>query len=362
MIEMTELEAMEERKNRQEETIKTFKEGLGNKRSNKNLIKNGEVDKDALLDALKLAFPDITPRTMRRDPAWSSTAGCVEFSQMSETLFTYSYKGKKFGDQLKDWFDKPYLADPEEWQKAFDEFHGIACETVMDFIKTQCYEPKCITYGKAQKVVNMTFKHIYCLDGAYNKEEWFIPCHIALDSFTLEWFCRNVKGVTKGCVDSWSALQNATDKNNKLPDRYADMKMYTKAVDKGDGKKSEINWFYTYEQIVALIRSYFAGDHPFKGLFPLQAEFYIWPEIQLHLAAETLYGQDAGKETTIDAAKDIEEWQEDWRKAQMDSKTIEQRFTWCKKKFKLLPVDKKLEFLNERVGQMIKKLHIYKPQ
>ena len=59
MIEMTELEVMEERKNRQEETIKTFKEGLDNKRSYKNLIKNGEVDKEALLDALKLAFPDI---------------------------------------------------------------------------------------------------------------------------------------------------------------------------------------------------------------------------------------------------------------------------------------------------------------
>ena len=132
-----------------------------------------------------------------------------------------------------------------------------------------------------------------------------------------------------------------------------------KTVEKANGKPSETNYFYTYDEIVTRIRNYFEGKHPFKGLCPLQAEFYIWPEIQLHLAAEALYGQDAGKETTIDAAKDRKEWQENWLKEQMDSKTTEQKFTWCKKKFKLLPVDKKLEFLNERVGQMLKDLRIY---
>ena len=350
---------MEERRLRQQETVKTFVAALGKKRSRKNLIKSGEIDTEALLDALKLAFPDITPRTMKRNPDWSSKEECVEFKQMPEVLFTHSYKDKRFGDQLKDWFDRPYLADPDEWQKAFDEFHRTACETVMDFLEKQLYEPRSITYGKAQKVVNMTFKHIYCLDGAYIKEDWFLPCHIALDSFTLEWFCRSVNGITKGCVDSWSTLQNSAKNSADLPKRYAGMKMYTKTVEKANGKPSETNYFYTYDEIVTRIRNYFEGKHPFKGLCPLQAEFYIWPEIQLHLAAEALYGQDAGKETTIDAAKDRKEWQENWLKEQMDSKTTEQKFTWCKKKFKLLPVDKKLEFLNERVGQMLKDLRIY---
>ena len=109
---------MEEQKIRQQKTVKAFVEALGKKRSSKSLIKNGLVDKEALLDALRLAFPDITPRTMRRDPVWNNTAGCVKFSQMPETMFTHSYKGKNFGDQLKEWFDRPYLADPKEWQKA----------------------------------------------------------------------------------------------------------------------------------------------------------------------------------------------------------------------------------------------------
>jgi hypothetical protein len=309
---MVETARMEERKDRQQETVKSFVAALGKKCSSKSLIKNGEIDKDALLDALKLAFPDITPRTMKRNPAWSKTVGCVEFSKMSEALFTHSYNGVNFGDQLKAWFDRPCPADLKGeglkiWQKEFDKFHAIACETVIDFLETQLYEQKHITYGKAQKVVNMTFKHIYCLDSAYIKEDWFIPCHIALDSFTLEWFCRNVKGITKGCVDSWSALQNVAEEIPNLPKAYANMKMYTKKVNKGEGKQPEIHKFYTYNQIVELIRDHFTGEHPFKGLCPLQAEFYIWPEIQLHLAAEALYGQNAGMEKAIASAKETKE-------------------------------------------------------
>ena len=339
---------MEEQKIRQQKTVKAFVEALGKKRSSKSLIKNGLVDKEALLDALRLAFPDITPRTMRRDPVWNNTAGCVKFSQMPETLFTHSYKGKNFGDQLKEWFDRPYLADPKEWQKAFDEFHRIACETVKDFLEKQCYEPEYITYGKAQKVVNMTFKHIYCLDGAYLKEEWFIPCHIALDSFTLEWFCRNVKGVTKGCVDSWSSLQNVAEKIPNLKKPYSEMEMYTKTVDKGEDKEPEIHKFYTYNQIVSLIRNHFANENPFNDLFPLQAEFLIWPKIQLEMAAEALYGQDVGKEDAIAEAK--EKWKLEW--TEKEAEDIGKQFDKCKKKFKLRPLEEKVEFLRTRVEQL----------
>lgn len=363
---MVETAKMEERKDRQQETVKTFVEALGKKRSSKSLIKNGQIDKEALLDALKLAFPDITPRTMKRNPAWNNTARCVEFGQMPEALFTHPYNGVSFGDQLKAWFDRPCPTDLKgdglkNWQKVFDEFHVIACKTVIDFLETQLYEQKHIAYGKAQKVVNMTFKHIYCLDGAYIKEDWFIPCHIALDSFTLEWFCRNVKGVTKGCVDSWSALQNVAEEIPDLPNRYADMEMYTKTIDKGDGKEPEIHKFYTYDQIVALIRDYFAADHPFKGLCPLQAEFYIWPEIQLHLAAEALYGQNIGKEEAVAFAKTRKEWIAVWKSDQVDSKTMDHQFEWCKKKFKALPVEQKLKFLSERVNQLCQSVNIYEP-
>lgn len=357
---MVETVNMEERKNRQLETVKTFRKGLGKKCSVNPLIKNDTINEDALLDALKLAFPDITPRTMNRMPDWKvNHEECVEFGQMPKALFSYSYKGKKFSDQLKDWFDSPCLADPEEWQKAFDEFHKTACETVKDFLKAQRYEPKCITYGKAQKVVNMTFKHIYCLDGAYIKEDWFIPCHMALDSFTLEWFYRNVGDITKGCVDSWSALQNAAEDIPNLPKKYDGMKMYTRIVNKGEDKEPEIRKFYTYDQIVALIRNYFAGDHPFKGLCPLQAEFYIWPEIQLHLAAEAIYGQNIGIEKTIESAK--KKWQAAWEKDCVDAKSTAEQFKWCKEKFKQIPVEQKLEFTQKRVKHIIQDYHVYNP-
>lgn len=357
---MVETVKMEERKARQQKTVKSFVKGLGKKCSDKSLIKNGEINKEALLDALTLAFPDITPRTMGRNPAWNSTAGCVEFKDMPKELFKHSYKGHSFGGLLKVWFDTPCPADPKgkKWEEMFDKFHADACEIVIDFLETQLYEKKDITYGKAQKVVNMTFKHIYCLEGAYIKEEWFRPCHIALDSFTLEWFCRNVGGVTKGCVDSWSALRNVAEEIPNLQDHYAGMKMYTKTVDKGGGKDPEIHKFYTYDQIIALIRGYFTGDHPFKELFPLQAEFRIWPEIQLHLAAETLYGQDFGKEKTVAKVKSAEKEKlqkgepSRWEKDKMDGKDFDAQYKWCKARFKEASLDDKMKYLKARVDEL----------
>lgn len=44
-----------------------------------------------------------------------------------------------------------------------------------------------MNYGKAQKVVNMAFKYLYCCDGCDNTV--FQYCHMPLDSKTLTW-CR----------------------------------------------------------------------------------------------------------------------------------------------------------------------------
>lgn len=59
-----------------------------------------------------------------------------------------------------------------------------------------------ITYGKAQKIVNMTMKQLYCFDNAkLYKNTVFKFCHIAIDSFILDFFCGNCKG-----KPTWSNL------------------------------------------------------------------------------------------------------------------------------------------------------------
>jgi hypothetical protein len=61
---------------------------------------------------------------------------------------------------------------------------------------------KKITYGKAQKIVNMTMKQLYCFDNAPNyKSSVFQHCHIPIDSIILEFFKISVTG-------GWSGFDN----------------------------------------------------------------------------------------------------------------------------------------------------------
>ena len=60
-----------------------------------------------------------------------------------------------------------------------------------------------ITYGKAQKIVNMTMKQLYCFDNASDyKDTVFKFCHIPIDSIILDFF------QIKNC-GNWSSFNDA---------------------------------------------------------------------------------------------------------------------------------------------------------
>ncbi len=42
-------------------------------------------------------------------------------------------------------------------------------------------------WGIAQKFVNMSFKYLYCYDGATEIEDKFEKCHMPLDKYTIKW-------------------------------------------------------------------------------------------------------------------------------------------------------------------------------
>ena len=97
-------------------------------------------------------------------------------------------------------FDELHKEMCELWHKRFEDIDNLG------------------TYGKAQKIVNMAFKYLYCCEDANTKEEYFKYCHVALDSYTLEWFFREagnktykiVKSVQRGIMQhdiySWQLL------------------------------------------------------------------------------------------------------------------------------------------------------------
>lgn len=248
------------------EAVEKFKNGLKNPSNEKLLKKDGKINEKAIEDAVKLAFPDITPRTMdrnRNDNKVRADLKDKKFDELYKFLLDYAIPDKDcFHQLIEDWFNKK---DSEKTEDAFDEFHQNACKTVIAFLEAAGYDDESCAYGKAQKVVNMTFKHLYCMEGALClcSSKSFEFCHMALDSFTLEWLKRTKdKGqskIVKGKIGSWSTIQNTPTPK-----------------------------FYSYDELVEKIREVIPKTE-YKGLTPLQAEFYIWPEIQLHMAAEALY-------------------------------------------------------------------------
>lgn len=139
------------------------------------------------------------------------------------------------------------------------------CEEILKNLK-QVYSNA--EYGKAQKILNMVFKYLYCIYGEVDKyERHFEFCHMPLDSYILEWFARECKNrksfdidfkFVKSKMPSWSNIKNGNNSNDEK---------------------------YSYQTFVDVIRE-LVQSGKYNGLTPLQAEFIIWPEIQLELVAE----------------------------------------------------------------------------
>ena len=117
-------------------------------------------------------------------------------------------------------------------------------------------------------------------------------------------------------------------------------------------------YHYGYDEYVRWIRVYFATNSTYtdenaqKPLTAFQAEFYIWSEIQLELAAEAFYGQDIGKAEAVDEAQSKEGWPKQWKNDHMADKSLYEQFKWCKERFKEEPLGNKMKYLNERIKKL----------
>lgn len=249
--------------------------------------------------ALKMAFNDFNFRTLHKIDAkefdriykaWESIR-LEELRRMSPeerkdkepsiTKYLMERLGKPFENRFISYFTGAPLAKED-----FDAWHHETCKMFLDKLngedgnKDRFPIYKDLKYGKAQKIVNMMFKHLYCFQ---SKEDWetkwepyFEHCHVTMDNFTLEWFKRNVSPFQR--VESWSKLEYLDDTEDK-------------------------NGYLFYQ---TKIRKFFADqpkDSIYRKVTPFQAEFYIWPEIQLRLAAEAFIielnpEEYKGKETT----------------------------------------------------------------
>lgn len=136
-------------------------------------------------------------------------------------------------DKIRSYFKEGSAEDFDTWHKKY------FCEYFIEELRKNGY---IATYGQAQKVVNMAFKYLYCCDGVDRSK--FKDCHMALDSFTLNWYSSEVREKRISNVGKWSKIDGAA-----------------------------------YKKIQTDIRNHL------KGKIVIEEEFIIWPDEILIAAA-----------------------------------------------------------------------------
>ncbi len=122
-------------------------------------------------------------------------------------------------------------------QDQFDQEHKKMCDILIEMFKKEgIYES--VTYGQAQKIINMAFKYLYTYDYVKEQEnnqennqknkEVYKYCHMPLDRYTLTWY-RRVKEQMKKQMDNsvenyysvtsdfaWSKKMDASDEGYEI--------------------------------------------------------------------------------------------------------------------------------------------------
>ncbi len=255
-----------------------------------------KLDPIALRRCLTRATVDITSRTLTVNENQETKSDQSKNIKITDSLVK-AFEDAKIYDKFAQWFAP--IADSQEPMLDFDTWHHEACELVLDAIKTRYPDAK---YGKAQKVINMTFKTMYALVAAYppafDVQEYFRLCHMPLDSFTLEWFKSRKCPSLNDKKEVWNANphRKLRKKSEEIATNYfADTQTAWSNIEWGDDKS--VNEYYvgndekakySYQFYVYEIRNLFCNkdqqhgqvEPEYKAYTPLQAEFFIWEKMQ----------------------------------------------------------------------------------
>ncbi|MCC8152717.1 MAG: hypothetical protein LIO96_15090, partial [Lachnospiraceae bacterium] len=111
-------------------------------------FENNDKRKKAICEAVDKARKDLMVRTLTLKPQKSTNKNEPSDKlkeKIKEYIITCLY------NEIDDYFNEPVREKPDE----FDEWHNYVCLIVEDKLK-EYYNG--VHYGKAQKLVNMTFK------------------------------------------------------------------------------------------------------------------------------------------------------------------------------------------------------------
>lgn len=309
------------------------------KDKSKKETKQFYFDKDGIGIAIKRALRDFTDRTERLKTEYKGQPFGVD--EKYNALCESSVPGKKsFVERFMDYFFPVPKSDNQYMDEtSFDQWHKEMCEEFLAVIEPKYQDG--LKYGKAQKIVNMTFKNAYCLQHNGIKEDkfekYFEHCHMPLDSIILEWVKR---------TQAWLCSKDA--ENNDCKKKKAETLCSTRIPSWSKMNYEECPGFltsdgkpyYGYKDIQNAIFEYFnkyvekntATKH-LKGCTPLQAEFFVWKYMQLELAAEGVYNQFLSFE-------DLDNTERKTKKTEYRNKTINEKIADLQKKLKNIEIYK----------------------
>lgn len=110
----------------------------------------------------------------------------------------------------------------------FDARHRELCQSFMDDMAQMLHYR--VTFGHAQKIVNMAFKYLYCCRGAEKYEDTvFSHCHMPLDSYTIADYREYI--TKEDDIPGWSKFDTPTDR--RLYEKMqANVREYSKKRDR----------------------------------------------------------------------------------------------------------------------------------
>ena len=138
--------------------------------------------------------------------------------------------------------------------------------SINKFPQGKIIDPNLITYGKAQKIVNMSFKYLYLFDDTFDESgnckypQIFDKCHMAIDANILDWFKKN---------DAQNAAAYSKTWSNMGYDEYQDAQSSIKTYCSKNGMSIPNAYRNAFPQTKA--------QTPFGNTtLPFYAEFYIF--------------------------------------------------------------------------------------
>ncbi len=170
---------------------------------------------------------------------------------------------KELAERMHDFFTEDAPAEKEKFKK----WHVDVCNNLIIPSFKEVIDNE-MTYGKAQKLVNMAFKHAFCFADAPEKMAHFHYCHIPVDGNVLAWYRKAIGEVD---VQAWSAMD----------------------IDKYFEIQDNVREYLSLEQN----RSLRDQDGTFT---PLEADFFIWRMHNFSVATDN-WIREYGNFRAIDA-------------------------------------------------------------